>query len=107
MDSNLRMYKMESSGYLQALRMSGRSKDPKFRSDLGKMCAALKGRVKGRSASDFVGLYELMTETGLSEAFIRNAVDADLFRNVFGNAGVEWAGDHAIHVPHTFGLEEI
>jgi hypothetical protein len=61
--------------------------------------------VKGRTTSSLVDLWSLLKESGLSEAFVRNALDADLIGRVLGRIGVHWEGDsYIIKVPPNFGL---
>jgi len=105
MNWNIQMYQFTPSGYVQALRISGRAKDTQFREDLGKICKVLKDSVKGRASFSFFGLHELAKESGVSVTFAQNAIDADLIRYVLGRVGARWEGDSlVIKVPHNFGL---
>ena len=105
MDWSPQAYQFTSLGYVKALRISGRADDTQFREDLGKICRVLKDSVKGRNTFAFVDFFELVRESSVSEAFARNAIDADLVGNVLGRVGAHWEGDSlVIKVPHNFGL---
>ena len=45
-----------------------------------------------------------MAESGVSEAFAYNALDADLIRHILGRIGAAWDGEHLVKVPNDFGL---
>ena len=105
MDMNVQMYQFTALGYVKALKVSGRADEPQFRDDLGKLCKVLKSYVKGRTTSSLVDLYELVRESGVSEAFVQNALDADLISQILGRISARWEGDSLIiKVPHNFGL---
>lgn len=105
MNLNVPQYRFTPFGYVRALRVSGRADDNQFREDLGKICKVLKDSVKGRNEFAFFDLYELVKESGVSEAFAQNAIDADLITHVLDRVGARWEGDSfIIKVPHNFGL---
>ena len=64
---------------------------PEMTSKAGKLCAALKDRVKGRQYEQIVHVSEIATETDLSEDFVRDAIESDLIRELFGTKGAGWA----------------
>lgn len=99
---NFEMYKFTPSGYVKALEVSGRSKDPQFRAELGKICKVLKDSLKGRTDSAHFYLQELVKQSGVSEAFICNR--RRLIRYVLGRISAHWDGERLIRVPHDFGL---
>jgi hypothetical protein len=101
---NIVAYRLTKYGYIRALQESGRSEDPEFREQLGKICKVLKGCLNGRTDFGLISFHELVKESGVSEAFAQNALDADLIRHVLGRNGPGWDGDHAVRVPHDFGI---
>jgi hypothetical protein len=68
------------------------------------MCKVLKGCLKDRTDFGLISFYDLVTASGVPEAFAQNALDADLIRHVLGRNGAKWDGDHTVRVPHDFGL---
>lgn len=104
---NEEMYKFTDSGYVKALKVSGRSEKPEFREKLGRLCKVMKDSLKGRSDFALISFQDLVTESGVSEAFASNALDADLIRNILGRIGAEWDGEHLVKVPNDFGLPPI
>ena len=106
-DSNIQdaMYGLTNTGYVEALRVSGRSDEPQFQEKIGKLCKVLKDSLKDRTDFALIPLPEIVAKSGLSEGFVENAVDADLIRHMLGRAGAHWDGQSTVvRVPHDFGL---
>ncbi len=104
MNMNVEMYQLTQLGYVTALKISGRTDDPQFREKLGMLCKVLKSSLHGRTDFGLIALYDLVRESGVSESFARNALDADLIRHIFGKIGAAWEGEHIVRVPSNFGL---
>lgn len=104
LNMNVEMYQFTPSGYIAALKLSGRSDEQQFREGLGNLCRVLKGSLKDRTDSALVPFQDLVKESGVSEAFAYNALDADLIRHILGRIGAHWDGEHLVRVPHDFGL---
>ena len=107
MDMNVEMHQLTPLGYITALRVSGRSDEQQFRENLGRLCKVLKDSLKGRSDFALIPFQELVAESGVSEAFAYNALDADLIRHILGRIGAAWDGEHLVKVPNDFGLAPI
>jgi hypothetical protein len=103
MNLNAEMYQLTPLGYVTALKISGRADDPQFREKLGRLCKVLKGSLKDRTDFVFVAFHDLARESGLSEEFARNALDADLIGRILGRTGATWEGEHIVRVPNNFG----
>lgn len=104
--------KLTCSGYVAALEVSGRSKEPGFLEDLRRLCAALKNCVKRRAdlEADFkiISLQCLVEGSGLSKAFALNAIDCELIERVFRQRGAKWTdckSRHFIKVPSDVGIK--
>jgi hypothetical protein len=104
LNANAAMYRLTGPGYAEALKVSGRSDERWFQEDLGCLCKVLKDALCGRSEDEFIPLQVAATNSGLTEAFVENAIDADLIWEIFGKVGAHWSGEHLIRVPHNFGL---
>lgn len=94
-------------GYVEALQVSGTSREGCFQEQLGRVCKALKvyaGNIRTGSVSiPFQGLVE---KSGVPEAFARNAIDCELIERVFGQRGATWTdckSKHFIKVPSDVG----
>jgi hypothetical protein len=99
------MYRLTGSGYLEALRVSGSSGEPQFQENLGSLCKVLKDSLKGRREFALISFQDVVARSRLSEAFVENAIDADLIGNILGRTGARWDGQClVIRVPHDFGL---
>ena len=100
-------YLLTGSGWIAGLKSTGQFADPEFRNKAGRLCAALKLRVKGRRQMGDADRTELATETGLSEHWIYNAIDSHLIAEMFDRKDACWAADDqmktAIDIPIDFG----
>lgn len=104
MDTSPQIYRFTPLGYVRALQLSGRSNERQFREDLGKLCKVLKGSLQDRSTPSFISFHNLVAESGVTEAFAQNALDADLIGEILGKTGAKWEGEHLVRVPANFGL---
>ena len=100
-------YVLSGPGWIKGLKLRGKFDSDKLNVMTGGLCAALKDRVKGRQDEAFVQVAQLAADSGLPEAFIRNAVESDLIREKFGTKGARWASGslNFIVVPVGFGME--
>jgi hypothetical protein len=104
----LSRYALTGAGWLRALRHTGKTKDPVFQRDVGKLFATLKKQVKGRERDGMVTLAAAAQESGLSESWIFNAIESNLLEYEFQKKGAKWCQGFEgtmIFVPVTFGLE--
>lgn len=104
MNMNVEMYQITPFGYITALKLSGRSDEQQFRKELGRLCKVLKDSLKGRTDFALIAFEDLVKQSGVSEAFAYNVLDADLIRHILGRIGAQWDGEHLVRVPHDFGL---
>jgi hypothetical protein len=102
-------YTLSGLGWIIGLKLRGDFETDALKGMAGALCAALKDRVKGRQDDAMVQVAELAVETGIPEAFIRNAVEADLFYELFGTKGAAWASfedrRRFILIPRGFGMQ--
>jgi hypothetical protein len=104
LETNREMYRLTPLGYVKALKVSDMSDTPRFREQLGNICKVLKDSLKGRTEFAFVIFQDLVKQSGVSEAFAYNAIDADLIVYVLKRVGAQWDGNHLLKVPHNFGM---
>jgi hypothetical protein len=64
----------------------------------------LKDSLKDRTDFALIPFQELVTESGVSEEFACNALDADSIRHILGRIGPAWDGEDLVKVPDDFGL---
>jgi hypothetical protein len=107
MNMTLEGYGFTVTGYVEALKLSGKSDEQTFREGLGSLCKALKGHVKDRTDDGLVAVHDLVKESGVSEAFVHNALDAELIDRILRKKGAHWHGEHFVRVPRDFGLTPI
>ena len=102
-------FHLTAEGWIEALRASGVLCDPTMKEDLVKMSANMQAICKaGGRHQDSPTLQDVAAKTGLSEAFIRNAVEAHLIRECLNQEDCEWEpGDeymkNHIMIPARFG----
>jgi hypothetical protein len=104
------LYTLSGYGLLHGLKMRGEFDTEETRQKTGKLAAALKRRIKSvnRECDQFADVGELTTETGLSQEFIRNAIEASFIEELFGTRGAEWDSSgrgRSIRIPNQFGHE--
>lgn len=106
-NNNRWAYTLSGYGWIRGLKLRGEFDTDEMKQKTGKLAAALKLRIKSvnREYDQFAGVSELATETGLPEAFIRNAIESNLIEELFGTIGAEWASDRgrSIRIPNDFG----
>lgn len=104
-------YTLSGYGWITGMKVLAQLETEEMEQKAGKLAAALKERVKGRHHDNFVAVSELAQETGLTEHFIRDAIESDLIGELFGRRGAEWAGPfdrgRNIRIPKRFGLEPV
>ena len=103
-------YTLSGYGWIRGLKLRGEFDTPEIKQNAGKLAAALKQKVKAvnRAYDQHTDVSELASETGLSEAFIRNAIESSLIRELFGTKDAAWDRDgrgRFIRVPNDFGHE--
>jgi hypothetical protein len=104
-------YTLSGSGWIEGLKLLNQLDTPEMKSKAGKLCAALKDRVKGRQYEQIAHVSEIATEADLSEDFVRDAIESDLIRELFGTKGAGWATPEDrgkfIEIPVDFGLQDL
>lgn len=104
-------YTLSGSGWIAGLKLLNQFDTPEMKSRTGKLCAALKDRVKGRQYEQLVHVSEIASEADLSEDFVRDAIESDLIRELFGTKGAGWATPQDrgkfIEIPVDFGLPDL
>jgi hypothetical protein len=101
-----RHYVLTGRGWRAALELRGDIETQAFKERLGKLCAWLKGRVKGRRDDAFVAPQEIEEKIGISRHWVSNTVDAMLIERCFRQRGVQWFKRASlIRVPIAFGLD--
>jgi hypothetical protein len=103
-------YLLSGRGWIEALDASGALGQPALAQDLGRLSAALKATVKGRSSSVTLTTVEASKASGLAAAWIYNVIDSNLLETRFGRRGARWHDKFAgrlIVVPVTFGMEAV
>ena len=104
-------YTLSGRGWILGLKLLGQFDTEQMKAKAGKLAGALKDRAKGRQYDNFAGVEEIAAETGLSDDFVRDAIESDLFGELFGRKGAEWAGPYdrgrTIRIPNDFGLEHL
>jgi hypothetical protein len=101
-------YSLTGDGWIAGLKVIGQFDDPNFREKAGKLCRALKARVKDGREWGCADRTELASETGLSEFFIYDAIDSHLLREMSNRTDATWSPDdqmkNSIDIPPRFGL---
>lgn len=100
-------YELSAAGWIAALKVTGRFGTLEMTEQAGRLSAALKAHVKGRHANGCTTLQEVAAESGLDEAFVRNAINSHLIQELFGTIDAYWAPDdqmkNYIEIPLDFG----
>ena len=86
------LFTLSGHGWIRGLKLRGEFDTEEIKQNTGKLAAALKRKVKAinRAHDQFTDVSEMANETGLSEVFVRNAIESDLIRALFGTKGAEW-----------------
>lgn len=86
-------YQLTSSGWIKALKITGRFDSNDTQQQAGKLAAGLKRHIDGRTQDGRVDRAELAQETGLEEASVYDAVDSRLLQHLFSIIDAQWAPD--------------
>lgn len=101
------MFTLSGPGWIEGLKLRDEFDTAEMKAMTGKLCAALKDRVKGRQYEALVHVAQLAADSGLPEAFIRNAIESDLIHEQFGTEGAAWASyedrGKLVRIPVGFG----
>jgi len=104
-------YTLTGSGWIAGLKLLNQFDTPEMKLRAGKLCAALKDRVKGRQYEQMATVGEIATKADLSEDFVRDAIESDLIRELFGTKGAGWAAPDGrgkfIEIPVDFGHPDL
>ena len=87
-------YALTPEGWVKALETIGELWCDETKKNLGKVCAALKGRIertKQHATGALIGLHEIVSETGLPEYWISNVIDSRLIQVVLKRKDAYWA----------------
>jgi hypothetical protein len=100
-------YQLTPDGWIAALRAAGHFRGPQMLENAGRLSAALKGTSRGDTKWGGTTRQELATDSGLDEAFVYNAIDSHLLRELFGTVDAFWAPEdqmkNYIDIPLDFG----
>lgn len=104
-------YELTGFGWLEAIEATGEIDSPEFQERFGRLCAALKRRVKGRREEGSVGLEELANETNLPEGWVYNVIESRLWELRYGRVGAEFDdADHfrnTVWIPIDFNMDRL
>ena len=102
------MYTLSGLGWIHGLKLRDEFDSAEMRELAGRLCAALKDKVKGRRSDEMVSVAELAAETKIPESFIRNAVESNLIEKLFGVKDAEWEDrGKFINIPLIFGMRPL
>lgn len=101
-------YTLSGRGWIRGLKLLGQFDTDEMKGNVGMLCAVLKAKVKGRAHDNYATVDEIAKESGLSDKFVRDAIESDLIGELFGTTGAKW-GAHEdrgkfIQIPNDFGL---
>lgn len=103
------IYTLSGPGWIAGLKLCNEFDTPELRATTGRLCAALKGRVKGREYRAIAHVDELAADSGVPAAFIRNAIESDLIGQLFNVIGADWVSHRhratMVSIPRDFGME--
>ena len=105
-DRGYNRYELTGPGWISALRITGLFNNKEFKEKAGKLRAALRTYAGDRRTNGRISRTELQSTTGLSEAFIYNAIDSHLLRHLFHIQDADWADEMKtpVDVPNDFGI---
>jgi hypothetical protein len=102
------LYTLSGRGWITGLKLLSQFDTDELKAKVGTLCAVLKAKVKGRAHDNFATVDEVARESGLPDDFVRDAIESDLIRELFGTKGAEWGGyedrGRFIRIPSDFGL---
>jgi hypothetical protein len=100
-------YTLSGRGWIIGLKLLGQFDTDEMKGKVGRLCAVLKAKVKGRSDDNYATVDEVAKESGLTDDFVRDAIESDLIRELFCTTGAEWGGyedrGKFIRIPNDFG----
>jgi hypothetical protein len=109
--TRLRYYTMTPHGWLTGMKLLGKKTDVQFAEQVGRIAAALKDSVKGRTREAFLFTDAVAKEGEVAKGLVCNVVDSKLFERWHQRKGADWESfrsrGQVIRVPTTFGLELI
>ena len=101
------LFKLNASGWVEALRLEGVLDKPELKAELGLICKYLKDQVKGRDGDVTINLQDVATATNISIGEIANIIEARLIESQLGRYGatlVKAFSGGLITIPANFGL---
>jgi len=97
-------YTLSGPGWIAGLKLLGQFDTEEMRTNTGKLCAALKAKVKERKSEAMAHVSEIASAAGLSETFVRDAIESNLIEELFGTRGAEWSDRGTfVRIPVGFG----
>jgi len=106
-----RYYTLSGYGWITGLKLLDKFDTPEMRGKTGKLCAALKDKVKGRQFEQVAHVQEIAIAAGLDQDFVRDAIESNLIGELFGIQGAEWHSYDGrgafILIPVDFGQEPL
>jgi hypothetical protein len=100
-------YSLTAIGWLCGIEILGLPEQTEFKSRMSRLSACLKAFVKSRSEHALVEIDDIATSSGLSESFVRNAIESRLLDQVFNIIGAYLAPDdanqHWVVIPINYG----
>ncbi len=101
-------YRLTGTGWMEALWRTGAGEKPELRESSGKLARALKAHVEGRHEDVIVELSRLADESGLSPAWVFNAIESNLLEILHRNRGAQWEDRGTlVRIPLNFGIDLI
>jgi hypothetical protein len=104
-------YRLTPKGWLAALELSGTAESDTYRERLGRVLAAMKSHVKGRSESKVVDLRTLAAESNEAEGLIFNIIESRASTPVSaGRRGATWfekERGRLVDIPVDFNMEPV
>ncbi len=106
-----RTYRLTPKGWLLCLELTGASKSNEFKERLGRIIAAMKRRVKGRTAPAIVSPWELANESQEPFGMVFNVIDSRASSSLnSGRIGATWYKNQRgqlVEIPVDFNMEPI
>jgi hypothetical protein len=100
-------FQITGHGWIKGLDAIGVLCDEQMKKDLGRISAALKGRLEQTQGPALVGTQEIVNDIGLPHYWIVNVIHSHLIAHCFKKKDADWAGDDRmeslIEVPIDFG----
>jgi len=103
-------YRLTEYGWREGIILLEKHKDIAFREKLGKLCAAMKGFVKGRRDNVIADVEDISSKSGLPSGFVQNVIDSHILEICLNVQGAEWVNNRRMYdilIPLDFGLERL